>query len=299
RAEAALPLPLGGASGPGARGGDPQAAAARGDRPAGPPGGAGHGPVAGPGSGEGARDRRGDRLGPGPARAGCRRADRRGRRPDRGHGGEAAGGPGTGTRARLGHPARRRLRVSGPADPLVWVQGFVAALRRAGVPVAQDRLPVLVRALDALGPGELYWAGRLTLCATPDDLARYDAVWRELTGGRAGRGSPRPRVPAVRRAAAPLIAEAARPGADRAPGQPPAVVAARASTEEVLRHRDLAGLTGEELAEVRRLLALLAPATPLRRSRRRRRAPAGRVDAHRTMRAMLRGLGEPVRLARR
>ena len=189
--------------------------------------------------------------------------------------------------------------MSGPADPLVWVQGFVAALRRAGVPVAQDRLPVLVRALDALGPGELYWAGRLTLCATPEDLAGYDAVWRELTGGRAGRGSPRPRVPAVRRAAAPLIAEAARPGADRAPGQPPAVVAARASTEEVLRHRDLAGLTGEELAEVRRLLALLAPATPLRRSRRRRRAPAGRVDAHRTMRAMLRGLGEPVRLARR
>lgn len=182
-------------------------------------------------------------------------------------------------------------------DPLVWLHRFVVALRRAGVPVAPDRLPVLARALDALGPGELYWAGRLTLCGTPEDLARYEAVWRSLTGAP-GRGSPRPRVPAVRRAV-PLLAEPARPGEGREPDQPPAVVAARASTEEVLRHRDLAGLTDPERAEVHRLLAVLAPATPLRRSRRHHRAPAGRVDAHRTMRAMLRSLGEPVRLARR
>jgi hypothetical protein len=72
-----------------------------------------------------------------------------------------------------------------------------------------------------------------------------------------------------------------------------------ASADEVLRHRDLADLTLPERAEVRRLLALLAPATSLRVTRRRRRARTGRVDPHRTLRATLRALGEPARLARR
>src|SRR5690606_23488779 len=250
RPEAALPLPLAGAPGPGAGGGDPAAAAARGERTAGPPGRRGHGPAAGTGAGQGTRDRRGDRLGPGPARAGCLRADRAGRRADRGRGGEVAGGPAAGTRVRLGPAARRGRAVTGPADPLVGVHRFVRAVRAAGVPVAPDRVPVLLRALDALGPAELYWAGRLTLCGSQDDIARYDAVWRSLTGGQPQR-SPRPRVPAVRRVASPLLAEAARPGGERAPGDSPAAVVTRASAEEVLRHRDLAGLTGAELAEVR------------------------------------------------
>lgn len=176
------------------------------------------------------------------------------------------------------------------AEPLPAIQRFVAALRRAGVPVAPDRAQALLVALDALGPGELYWAGRLTLCASPEDLRRYDALWR-------GRREPS-RLPAFRRrVAAPFGADgggAGQPAGD----QPELAVAARASAVEVLRHRDLAALTEPERAEVRRLLALLAPAVPLRPSRRRRRAPAGRVDPRRTIRAMLRGLGEPARLVR-
>lgn len=182
-------------------------------------------------------------------------------------------------------------------DPLPGVYRFVAAVRQAGVVVAPDRVPQLLRALDALGPGGLYWAGRLTLCAGPADLARYDAVWRALAGGPAQAG--RVRVPPSRRVAALFDVDgdgvAAPDGADRLE----LPVAARASAQEVLRHRDLAELTGEERAEVRRLLALLAPAVPRRTTRRHRRARAGRVDPPRTLRAMLRGLGEPARLARR
>lgn len=177
------------------------------------------------------------------------------------------------------------------ADPVAGVLGFVQTVRRAGVVVAPDRVHQLVRALAALGPGELYWAGRLTLCAGPDDLRRYDAVWRGLAGEPAGTT----RTP--RRAAALFGVDGG--GTGTGSGAPELAVAARASAHEVLRHRDLAELTEPERAEVRRLLALLAPAVPLRPTRRFRRAPAGRVDPPRTLRAMLRGLGEPARLARR
>jgi uncharacterized protein with von Willebrand factor type A (vWA) domain len=177
------------------------------------------------------------------------------------------------------------------------VHRFVTAVRRAGVPVAPDRVQALLRALDALGPGGLYWAGRLTLCGAPADLARYDAAWRSLAGAPPDPARPAVPAPRTRRVAAPFDvagAGAARPAA----GGPTLALAARASAEEVLRHRDLATLTADERAEVRRLLALLAPVAPRRVSRRRRRAPTGAVDARRTLRAMLRGLGEPARLAR-
>jgi hypothetical protein len=179
------------------------------------------------------------------------------------------------------------------------VHGFVTVVRRAGVPVAPDRVPALLSALDALGPDGLYWAGRLTLCGGPDDIRRYDQAWRALTDQRpAGRRGQLPVPFARRRVVAPFTGGAAGPAfGDEESAE--LAVAARASAAERLRHRDLAGLTEAERAEVRRLLALLAPATPMRSSRRHRRAPGGRVDPRRTLRAMLRGLGEPARLARR
>jgi uncharacterized protein len=172
---------------------------------------------------------------------------------------------------------------------VVEIQRFVAAVRRAGVPVAPDRVPALLGALDALGIGGLYWAGRLTLCGGPEDIRRYDAAWRGLTGGPGEPDVRRPPVPPRRR----LVLADGGEGDEAAPA-----AGLRASATEVLRHRDLATLTGVERSEVRRMLALLAPAIPMRPTRRRRRAPAGRVDANRTLRAMLRGLGEPARLAR-
>lgn len=176
-------------------------------------------------------------------------------------------------------------------DHAEGVVGFAQTVRRGGLAVAPDRVHQLIRALAELGPGELYWAGRLTLCASPDDLRRYDAVWQGLAAEPTGATRTRQQV------AAPVGVEDA--GTGTGSGVPARVAPVRASAEELLRHRDLAELTGPERAEVRRLLALLVPAAPVRPARRRRRAPAGRVDPPRTLRAMLRGLGEPARLARR
>ena len=170
------------------------------------------------------------------------------------------------------------------------VQRFVDAVRAAGVPVAPDRVPALLQALDALGPTELYWAGRLTLCGSREEIRRYDALW-----------TARPQRPArphqKRRLTAQLTADPTDGATGDAAGE--VAVAAQASATDLLRHRDLATLTDEERAEVRRLLAMLAPAVSLRRSRRYRGGSGHRVDARRTIRSMLRGLGEPARLARR
>ena len=91
------------------------------------------------------------------------------------------------------------------------------------------------------GADDVYWAGRLTLCAGPDDLARYDRAFdgvlrrpdrAAVRSGAAGRRCVRPvAVPGTERSRP-------RDGVD-----PRSLPAATASELEVLRHRDLAGLT--------------------------------------------------------
>jgi len=175
--------------------------------------------------------------------------------------------------------------------------GFARTLRHAGVAATPDRVPALlaaVAALDAADPAGVYWAGRLTLCSEPDDLPVYDAAFEAYFGGR------RPAVPR------PLPLRPALPGVSVPFGsgeagdeQPVEVHHLAASPAELLRHRDVAELSTVERAEARRLLALLAPATAPRRSRRYRPARRGVVDARRTVRATLRQAGEPATLARR
>jgi len=172
---------------------------------------------------------------------------------------------------------------------------FAGVVRRAGVPAGPDRLRTLAEAVDALGPTGLYWAGRLTLCGTADDIARYDAAYRAWLNGQQHRpalpvpfGVPRRHV--LPSGVDPLRASAAGETSS---------TAARASAHELLRHRDLADLSAAERAEVRRLLALLRPAAPRRRSRRYHPAGGGRIDPRRSLAALRRSFGEPARLAHR
>jgi uncharacterized protein with von Willebrand factor type A (vWA) domain len=175
--------------------------------------------------------------------------------------------------------------------------GFARTLRAAGVAAGPDRLQAMVEALAELDAGsrsDTYWAGRLTLCAGPDDLPRYDRAFEAWFGGEEpARLRPRTVVRVPREAAMP----AAAAGGDEAAPDPSR--AATASELEVLRHRDVARLTAAERAELHRLLALMRGPAPTRVSRRLRPAGRGRLDQRRTVRTMLERGGEPARLRHR
>jgi uncharacterized protein with von Willebrand factor type A (vWA) domain len=169
--------------------------------------------------------------------------------------------------------------------------GFTRALRAAGVPVTQDRAHGYVQAVALVGadqPAATYAAGRATLCAGPDDLARYDQVfeaWFSSAGGLP-RARPMPRV----QTAVTQLPELDEGGAGVADGDP---VRAQASAVEVLRHRDVATLDPAERERLAGLIGGLAVRAPRRRTPRQRPWRRGRVDAHRTLRASLRRMGEP------
>ncbi|WP_369134976.1 VWA domain-containing protein [Modestobacter sp. I12A-02662] len=180
-------------------------------------------------------------------------------------------------------------------DVVGTVLGFARTLRAAGVTASPDRVEAMLGAvahLDVLDPTAVYWAGRLTLCGGPDDLDRYDAAFAAYFGGEA----PRPRRGGA--TGPPRLAQVAplRTGEGSRDGDEPADLATRASGEEVLRHRDVADLTPAEREHLRRLFALLAPAAPMRTSRRRTPSPAGPVHQARTVRRALRDGGEVTRL---
>ncbi len=187
------------------------------------------------------------------------------------------------------------------ADPAALLVGFARRLRAAGAEVSGERVRAFLRATEALRPWartDVYWAGRLTLCGGPDDLPRYEREFAAWFGG-GEQAVPRPPAPAPPRLR-PVLRNAAvptgRPGApeERAPRLP-----APAASTDVLRHRDVAELSAAEREQVRRLLAAFALRGPVRRTARRRPARRGENDPRRTVRALLRNGGEPVRLRHR
>jgi uncharacterized protein with von Willebrand factor type A (vWA) domain len=184
-------------------------------------------------------------------------------------------------------------------DVVDTVLGFARTLRHAGVPASPDRVEAMLDALgalDVLDPGDVYWAGRLTLCGGPDDLDRYDAAFAAYFAGEAPRASrATAQRPPELAASAPLDAGSGE--GDDDPGAPD--VAAQASADEVLRHRDVGEMTIAEREHLRRLFAILVPATPMRPARRRRPSLRGSVDPARTVRRALRDGGEIRRLQHR
>jgi len=201
---------------------------------------------------------------------------------------------GAGSGATAGHT------TDGVGDPVRVMVGLGRALDSAGLRVGPDRVAEAVRAAVALDPTrrtDLYWAGRLTLCANPDDLPKYDAVFAALTAGDVPRLRPRPQhlvraVPvtlAVPDAGDSDDDEETEAGADT-------VLRAAASTVETLRHKDVTTLGAAERARLDQALAALSLPGESRPSRRRRPSPhPGAVDPRRTVRALLRSGGEPVR----
>jgi len=172
--------------------------------------------------------------------------------------------------------------------------GFTRALRAAGVPVTQDRTRGFLAAVAILGLDDrpaTYWAGRATLCAGPDDLARYDQVFEAYFNARDGLPRPRPVAHTPPMSTSLSLAEQEPTGAgDDADTEE---IRAAASATEVLRHRDVAGMTAAEKHRLGAMFATIRLRPPTRRTARHQRWHRGDVDASRTLRASLRRMGEP------
>ena len=76
-------------------------------------------------------------------------------------------------------------RTTTPDEVTGSLVGFARTLRTGGVDASPDRVLAMVAALallDGSRSRDVYWAGRLTLCAAPEDLPRYDAAFRAWFG---------------------------------------------------------------------------------------------------------------------
>jgi uncharacterized protein with von Willebrand factor type A (vWA) domain len=180
---------------------------------------------------------------------------------------------------------------------------FSRLLRGHGVRVPAGASLIYAEAISVLGfsrIGPLYWAGRATLVNRPEDLPAYDRVFSTFFF----RGEEEGQVRKYSRQALALVgvATARLDGpdeddieADQVDGQP----WGRYSHVEILRKKDFAICSPEELAELERLMAMARIRGPLRRSRRYKPVPrlSRHPDLPRTVRRSLRAGGEPVRRA--
>lgn len=177
--------------------------------------------------------------------------------------------------------------------------GFARALRAAGVPVTLDRSRTWLEAAALVDLGDraaTYWAGRATLCSCPDDLLRYEQVFEAWFLSKEGLPRSRPRETRTELVSAPLPDDESDGGVGDAD---PEQVQALASASEVLRHRDIAEVTGAQKALLASMFTAVHPRAPRRRAHRRTPFRRGEVDAGRTLRATLRRMGEPGEIAHR
>jgi len=177
---------------------------------------------------------------------------------------------------------------------------FAAAVRAAGVRVTADRARSFVDAATRLSMGQsmllrgnVFWAGRATLCGAPEDLATYQRTFEAWF-------APHHSLPQASQGAPTTVREASLEDDAGTSGKGEDPVHAVASRRELLRHRDVATLDAADRASLNRMFGELQVRLPTRRTRRKKLNPHGDVDRVRTLRDQLRRGGEPgpLRLAK-
>ncbi len=193
--------------------------------------------------------------------------------------------------------------TAGPGDAVARkLVTFGRILREAGVEVGPGRLQDALRGLDAVelaDRGQVYHALRCTLIARHDDLEVFDLAFRafwERAPRQAGESVPdlALTMPAPAR---PLTVPANELGDEPDVDDEQELRAAAAASDELLRHRDFAHMSRDELRRVRRLMDDLARLHPLRLSRRLAPAAGGVLDQRRTLRQAMRSDGIPLERA--
>jgi len=178
--------------------------------------------------------------------------------------------------------------------------GFGTALRASGLDAPVSSVSCFARALAAVGvghPEHVYWAGHASFVRRPEDSGVYSAAFASYFGH--GAAAEVDRLPAV--ALTLLVDDGDATGEDEDAGERDSPVhLVRYSRSELLRQKDFAACSEDEIAQVHRLMASMRHRSPRRTTRRRvpARRSGGSPDLRRTMRRAMRHGGEPVRLAR-
>jgi uncharacterized protein len=166
---------------------------------------------------------------------------------------------------------------------------FGRVLREAGLEVGPGRLADALTGLDLVAlsrQDDVYWTLRQTLVSRREDLEAFDAAFRAWflrapTAPVFRQGTEVTSLRLLRRSAERKRAEeGGEPGEDQ--------TTLGYSPDELLRQRDFADLTSEEMENVSRLICEIASARPRRKSRRLRPHHGGRdLDMRRLVRESL------------
>ena len=175
---------------------------------------------------------------------------------------------------------------------------FGRVLHEAGLEVGPGRVADALRALDAVDlerQEDVYFSLRQTLVSRHDELDLFDrafSAWFLRAPVLPPRRSQSAAEVETRVAAASDRLRSRDTEDDGEEGDP---LELGASGQELLRDKDFAELTGDELRRLRELIGRIARSRPQRHSRRRTADPRGdRLDVRRMIRRSLRAGGDPL-----
>jgi uncharacterized protein with von Willebrand factor type A (vWA) domain len=192
-------------------------------------------------------------------------------------------------------------RTDGGTTPAHIAVAFSQILRGVGLSVPTSCTHTFAEALCATGIDDrdaTYWAGRATLVRRPEDIDLYDRAFAVFFEHLDRHGDAGTAPDALSIALAVDADDTGDDGDDDAGDDRPAddVLELRFSTTEILRHKDFATYSPDELAQAHELMAHLrlvgSPRSSLRRGPTRR--VTANPDIRRTVRSAIRAGGEPV-----
>ena len=185
------------------------------------------------------------------------------------------------------------------ADPAEIAVAFARVLRGVGLNVPMSCSNTFAQALTAVGIGardSTYWAGRSTLVRRPEDIAVYDRAFAVFFEHREGEGPSAEEEPLQITIAVDTGDDDSSDQADSGEAADEPTIEMRFSATEVLRHKDFADYSADELTAAHELMTRLrlsgSPRDSLRLTP--SKGASLRPDLRRTVRAAIRAGGEPI-----